>query len=292
MQKIKEPKRNKRWKYTVDDWKGATKVLDFGVVQKRYCENQIKSNPKKQEKKQNTKNKSDEQIYLVNLLTEPNIHNLFDKRANGDRARSFASNKQKKKKTHLNECFINKTSWIFDVSQLKCVCNVTSSSRHTVIRRKMNVDICASVCVRVFVTNRVYKYYGIVCVLYACCSHHLQLHQCRALQHCFVLCSAVCMVSHLLSVSRCTVGCLWHRMQIKSVICITFDVGSFTIDAMPRKTRIFINYLPLDILNIVWMRACMRKKFIRTLRAIHLHTFPSSNWFNGTHTVHVLCCGI
>lgn len=145
MQKVEEPKRNKRWKYTVDDWKGATKMLDFRVVQKRYCENQIKSNQKNKKKKQNTKNKSDEQIYLVNLLTEPNIHNLFDKRANGDRARSFASNKQKKKKTHLNECFINKTSWIFDVSQLKCVCNVTSSSRHTVIRRKMNVDICASV---------------------------------------------------------------------------------------------------------------------------------------------------
>lgn len=34
------------------------------------CEsNQIKT-------KQNTKNKSDEQIYLVNLLTEPNIHTI------------------------------------------------------------------------------------------------------------------------------------------------------------------------------------------------------------------------
>lgn len=174
--------------------------------------------------------------------------------------------------------------------------------RRTVIRRKMNVYICECV----FVSNRVYKYYGVVCVLYACCSHHLQLPRCRALPHCTVLnCTVLCRVYDVpisLTLFVCAIVllfCLWHKMQIKSVIWIAFDVGSFTISGML--------YAKLEYLLIIyrwtfWILcgcvrarvfcAYMRKKFIRTLRAIHLHTFPSSitvryiNWFN------ILCCRI
>lgn len=83
--------------------------------------NQIKS-------KQNTKNKSDEQIYLVNLLTEPNILIQFlcqsGKNVMNTEPKSYALQKgekkrrrekrrdvkKNKKKTHRNECFINKIS--------------------------------------------------------------------------------------------------------------------------------------------------------------------------------------